>query len=106
MTKNIDPRKLWRDAGDHKAVELCTGPNERCRMAHRRGLSAHVITDWSSLRLIMPTNHYATIDDGVAAIEAAKLTAVTIGTDDELYAARAAGVPHYLPVGWRDPSRR
>lgn len=104
---NIDPRKLWRNISDDvQAIELCTGPHPACRAAHRRGLSAHVISNWSNLRLIMPTTHFASIADGVAAIEAAMLTAVTISNDDELYAARDAGVPHYLPIGWCDPTMR
>jgi len=54
----------------------------------------------------MPTYHYATVEEGVAAIERAKKTAPTVRTDADLYAYRAQGIPHFLPVGWVDPSRR
>jgi hypothetical protein len=99
----------------------CTGPNPACRKAHRDGRSVHVIPAIPSMddfviendrarkltpSLVMPTNHYATAAEGVAAIELAMRTAPTVTCDDDLYACRRMGIPHFLPVGWIDPTRR
>lgn len=56
--------------------------------------------------LVLPTCHFTTVDEGMAAIRDAMVNAPTVATDDDLYAYRAAGVAHFLPAGWVDPTRR
>ncbi|NEB63514.1 hypothetical protein G3I61_28295 [Streptomyces diastaticus] len=65
-----------------------------------------MIPQLDSGSLIMPTYHYASEEDGRAAIEQAHETAPVITTDDELYDARARGIAHKLSAGWIDPSMR
>jgi hypothetical protein len=91
--------------------ETCTGPNRACRAAHREGRSVHVIP--GSIRgradqpaLIMPTYHFATVDEGMGYIRDAWNTAPMVVTDEDLDRYRAANIAHKLPVGWVDPSRR
>lgn len=96
----------------------CTGPNFACRAAHRTGLSVHVIPAASRYEivgdrarlldpiLVLPTYHFLTAQDGIEFIHLAERTAPTVATDDDLYAYRARGIAHYLPVGWTDPTRR
>jgi len=90
--------------------ENCTGPNEACREAHSAGRPVHVIPGFrdpfKQPALVMPTYHYATADEGLTAVANALKTAPTVKTDKDLFAYREAGVPHFLPVGWKDPSRR
>jgi hypothetical protein len=97
--------------------EDCKGPNARCWAAHKAGRTVHVIeATWKFPRdlehrsivpaLVMPSCHYATAEEGIAALKEARTYAVMIQTDADLYAAREAGVPHLLPVRWIDPSRR
>jgi hypothetical protein len=87
---------------------VCDGPNERCRQLARNGHTVHIIPKYTATAdtLIMPSNHYESVEAGIKAIETAQATAITIKTDNELYAARKAGIPHKLPIGWIDPSRR
>jgi hypothetical protein len=95
--------------GAYVLASTCTGPNRNCRAAHKAGRSVHVIpahTGIDTPRLIMPTYHYATSADGIEAIDLAERTAPTVTCDADLYACRRMGIPHYLPVGWVDPSRR
>jgi len=89
--------------------ENCTGPNRKCRCAARNGRSVHVIPSPMGPEhpaLLMPTYHYATAEEGFAAIEAAYRTAPTVASDADLELYRCTGVPHILPVGWIDPTRR
>jgi hypothetical protein len=102
--------------------ENCTGPNPACREAHKAGRPVHMIPAMPRMgvdiviedgaarvitpTLVMPTYHYANVSEGVEAIDQAMNTAPTVVTDDDLYAYRKAGVPHFLPVGWIDPTRR
>lgn len=103
------------------SAECCTGPNPKCRAAHRAGRSVHMIPDsdrMATIRrnggrkmkqtpaLVLPTYHFATVEEGTEAICQAWLTAIPVMTDADLYAAREAGVPHILRPGWVDPSRR
>jgi hypothetical protein len=105
-------------ADDHQVLlERCTGPNTHCKKEHRAGRSAHVISDsdriWTHRRnrkpipsLVLPNWHFATVEEGIAAVKQAWLTAVVVMVDEDLYAARAANVPYILRPGWVDPSRR
>lgn len=92
----------------HVLAAVCTGPNRACRTAHRQGRSVHVIPDRQAdgRALVMPTYHYATSAEGIEAIMDAEMIAPTVTTDEELYACRRLNIPHFLPVGWVDPSRR
>ena len=97
--------------GAHVLASICTGPNRACRAAHKAGRSVHVIPQTgpdasAHPRLVMPTYHYRTSAEGIAAIAVAEETAPTVTCDDDLYACRRMGIPHYLPVGWIDPTRR
>lgn len=86
----------------------CKGPNKKCRAAHKEGRIVHVNTDWNPLEptLVQPTHHFVSEDHGRAMIASWMETAVTVTCDAELYACRAAGVAHKLPVGWVDPDYR
>lgn len=88
--------------------DRCTGPNRNCRAAHRSGYPVHVIAEHSRSEpaLIMPSNHYLSEDDGRRSIELAALTAPTVRTDADLLTYREQRVPHFLPVGWIDPTCR
>lgn len=87
----------------------CTGPNWACKAAAKRGRTVHVIptrTGANQPLLVMPTYHYYTEALGEAAIEQAIQYAHTVKCDDDLMMFRKLAVPHFLPVGWVDPSRR
>lgn len=90
--------------------ENCTGKRgaKTCKDAHAAGRSVHMFITWDPdvQTLVMPTCHFETVEEGRDAIVSAYDTAHTITTDEELYAARAAKIPHKLPIGWIDPSRR
>lgn len=90
--------------------EECTGKGgaESCKAAHKAGANVHVITkyDPNTESLVMPSWHFTSVEHGKAALTLAYENAPTIKTDAELYAAREAKIPHKLPVGWIDPSRR
>lgn len=114
MTNDTNPN------GPEVLSPHCTGRvgNAACREAHRAGRSVHIIPPRSRYTivddraqlldpiLILPTYHFATVEEGLAAVRDAMATAPTVATDDDLYAYRAAGIAHYLPVGWVDPTRR
>lgn len=87
----------------------CSGPNAKCRCAARNGKPVHVIpTPMGPMlpSLVMPTYHYATEEEGFTAIREAFRTAPTVYGDADLELYRNDGVPHFLPVGWIDPTRR
>lgn len=90
--------------------EMCTGSrgSEACKFAHKLGRSVHMITEYDSWvpSLVMPTTHWVTVEDGIAAINDAWENAPMITTDAQLYEARALKIAHKLPVGWVDPTRR
>lgn len=90
--------------------ENCTGKRgaEACKDAHKAGASVHMILKFDPIMqsLIMPTWHFVSVDAGYRALINAYKTAPMITSDAELYAAREAGIPHLLPVGWIDPTRR
>jgi hypothetical protein len=96
----------------HVLASVCTGPNPSCRKAHKEGRSVHVIPAMRRMdeparpSLVMPTYHYRTSADGIVAIADADIHAPTVTCDDDLYACRRMNIPHYLPVGWVDPSMR
>lgn len=105
MTTNANPAPVVLSTN-------CTGPNPTCRKEHRAGRHVHVIPAAPSLDagtrpvLVMPTYHYRTAEGGLAAIAKAMISAPTVATDDDLYHYRLEGMPHFLPVGWVDPTRR
>lgn len=87
----------------------CTGPNPHCRRAARAGLRVHIMPTplgRHEKALVMPTYHYATVADGVKAIEAAVASAPTVYNDQDLALYRQQHVPYFLPIGWVDPTRR
>lgn len=87
----------------------CTGPNRNCRAAHRAGRSVHVLPTPMGRKaptLVMPTYHYGTVVEGLRSISEAFKTAPTVYADADLDLYRSQRVPHFLPVGWVDPSRR
>jgi hypothetical protein len=87
----------------------CTGPNPTCRRHHKAGRPVHVIPHYDPYTepaLVMSSYHYRTVEEGTTAIEQARETAPTVATDADLDAYRAADRPHFLPVGWVDPTRR
>lgn len=95
----------------------CKGPNAACRAAHKAGRTVHVIeATWKFPRdaqhrsvvpsLVMPSWHFATAEEGIAALREARANAILIHTDAQLYAAREMELPHILPVRWVDPTRR
>lgn len=90
--------------------EDCSGPNAACRAAHRAGRPVHVVAistlGENQPALVMPTYHYASPDDGIAALNEAWATAPTIENDDQLVEYRRAGRPYKLRPGWIDPTRR
>lgn len=93
----------------HVLDEDCSGPHGACGSGHEQGRPVHLIpavTDDTTPRLVLPTYHFTTVAEGVEAITRAYATAPTITTDEELYAARRAGIAHLIPRGWIDPSRR
>lgn len=91
----------------HIINAACSGPNLACRRAFKRGRPVHIIPGGTgALALVMPTYHYATEQEGIAAINTAIETAPTVATDEDLYRFRKEGTPHFLPAGWVDPSRR
>ena len=102
---------------EYDVREDCKGPNAACRAAHKAGRTVHVIeATWKFPRdlehrsivpsLVMPSCHYATAEESIAALKEARTNAIMIHTDTQLYAAREMGLPHILPVRWIDPSRR
>lgn len=93
----------------HVLDHNCSGPNPHCALAASRGRYAHVIAlteIYEEPSLVMPSYHFQTIEDGIEAVRHAWATAPVITSDEELYAARRDKIPHKLPVGWIDPSRR
>lgn len=82
--------------------------NPRCKRESRKGRPVHVIMHQGpdDEKVILPTYHFATAEEGKQAWVIALLTAPTIESDDDLYAARINQTPHKLPVGWIDPSYR
>ncbi|MEU9925074.1 hypothetical protein AB0H51_27965 [Streptomyces griseoluteus] len=92
---------------DH-ITEDCTGPNRRCKKAHRQGRTVHIRAERfaDGSHLVLPTNHYATVEEARAAVDAARAKAVTITRDDELFRARRLRQPYRLLPGWTDPTSR
>lgn len=96
----------------HTIYEICSGPNRTCRAAHRAGMPVHIIPrdpapgDDVRSTLILPTYHYANVQDAIVAADNAFTNAPVVRNDDDLYVFRMMKVAHWLPVGWVDPSRR
>jgi hypothetical protein len=86
----------------------CLGDAIACRKGRIDGRPVHMYLpfDANEMTLVMPTYHFASIEDGVAIIKEWQTTARIIRTDADLNRARSAREPHYLPVGWIDPDRR
>lgn len=84
--------------------------NDACRAAYREGRIWHVIPPVTDARreaaLVLPTYHFRTPNEGLAAVEEAMRTAPMVATDEDLERYRSAGVAYRLPPGWIDPSRR
>jgi hypothetical protein len=105
-------RELTTDRDPYVFPRQCTGRggNSTCRQGYDDGRPWHVIPPVVDVAkrpaLVMPTYHYATIEDGVGSVRTAMATAPMVATDDDLYRYRAAGVAYKLPPGWIDPSRR
>lgn len=102
MNANINTI-IWTD---------CNGPNRACKKAHAEGRTVHVIEDPSTAditngRLIMPTYHYATAEEGIAAIKDAARNAKTVTNDEEWLALEAAHErPFRTRPGMNHPTRR
>lgn len=101
------------DAPIQRLDHVCKGPNPHCRAAFKSGLPVHVIPNspvWErpadELTIILPTYHYATEREARQAVAEAHASAPVVTCDDDLYAFRARGIAHKLPVGWVDPTRR
>lgn len=88
--------------------DMCKGDNPRCKAARKQGMFVHIIPSWSrdTQSIILPTYHYSTREDAIAALERARTTAPVVTCDADLYEFRARAIAHKLPVGWIDPSRR
>lgn len=83
----------------------CMGDALACRHARIAGRPVHVNPPAGS-GVVTPTYHYATAEDGLAAVRDAMENAPMVVTDDDLYRFRADGVAYRLPSGWIDPDRR
>jgi hypothetical protein len=85
----------------------CKGPNA-CRRASKAGRPVHIVPPRSSsgLSVVLPTYHYATEREALAALELAEATAPVVTCDSELFLYRAQRIAYKLPTGWVDPSRR
>ena len=88
----------------------CTGPNRECRAHAKAGKRVHLIPSMSVREqygsLVLPSYHFATIEEGAAYIDNAVKTAPLVETDEDLYRFREQNIAHRLPKGWVDPSRR
>lgn len=77
----------------------CTGPNAACRHAHRVGMSVHLIppryADDPGL-LALPTYHFHTPADAMAAYLAARADAVIVRTVTARDAAYARNLPVWI----------
>lgn len=95
-----------------QAWQGCTGPNPACRKAHAQGLVWHVIPSHPrnagrDSYLIMPTYHYASLEEGVEAILEAEATAKEPASDEEwLRLEREGKVPFFTRAGMNHPTRR
>jgi hypothetical protein len=93
-------------------TEDCSGPNRACRKAHREGRTVHMSNSAQAHidgrgRLVMPTYHYATVEEGTAAIRAALVDAVTVSSDEEWLRLESEGaVPFRTRPGMNHPTRR
>ena len=83
----------------------CMGDAVECRRAFNAGRPAHVNPPMGS-GVVMPTYHYATVEDGLATVRDAMDNAPMVTTDEELYRYRTYGIAYRLPEGWVDPDRR
>lgn len=90
--------------------ENCTGKrgSKQCKSDHTDGAHVHMILEFDIMKqtLVMPTWHFVSVEAGYRSLINAYKTAQLITSDAELYAAREAQIPHLLPVGWIDPTRR
>lgn len=91
----------------------CKGPNRACKAAHKAGLSVHVIDDPrhpdNAVRgaLVLPTYHFATVAEGVAAVKDAIANAKTVGSDEEwLRLEDQEQVAFRTRPGFNHPTRR
>ena len=105
MTNNehITHPEYWIDT-------RCTGNAKACKRARREECHVHIIprsdiADPEGL-LVLPTYHYSTVERAIAAYEDAKINAIKISSDAQLYDARQTERAYKLPVGWIDPDRR
>lgn len=111
---NITPNVCIEGTYYHGVVATanCKGPNKACKAAHKAGLTWHVIpahpkNSGKDSWLIMPTHHYATLEEGVQAIADAEATAPEATSDEEWIRLGAeARVPFRTRAGMNHPTRR
>lgn len=87
----------------------CTRLVRECRADAVRGLFVHAVAScdvYTEPLLVMPSYHFQTTADALSGVQKAWDDAVMIEDDADLYYARIMSLPHKLPVGWVDPSRR
>lgn len=88
----------------------CAHPS--CKAAIKQGFTWHVtpphyLNEGAESHLVMPTYHYESIEAGIAAIEHAQRTALTVESDEEWLALEAAKeVPFRTRPGMNHPTRR
>jgi hypothetical protein len=91
-------------------INNCDGPNAKCRAAHKRGVTTHIIPPWSpddmDKRVVLPTHHFFDEKAARDALADAVANAPIVTCDEDLYRFRAEGIAYKLPVGWTDPTRR
>lgn len=90
----------------------CTGPNKACKGHAAAGRTWHVIpphplNEGAASHLVMPSYHYATLEEGVHAIEEAQRTAHTVSSDEEWLRLEADhSIPFRIRPGMNHPTRR
>lgn len=90
----------------------CSGPNPACVRAHAEGRRVHMFDSPLAHRdgqgrLVLPSYHFFSVADGVAAISRALDTAVTVSSDEEwLRLEREKRVPFRTRPGMNHPTRR
>lgn len=89
---------------------ICNGPNANCKRHTRNGKTVHAILakfgNANHASLVLPEYHFETLEIAIARIEHAYHNAITIENDAMLYDARERKIPHFIPRGFIDPTRR
>ena len=91
---------ITNDEGHEIAIlrEGCKGPNSACKRAARANRTIHIIPAHRDPRaqdahLVLPTNHYATREEALEALEIAWNTAITVNNAADRDAAYETGRP-------------